>query len=254
VTGRLAEIAILAFVVFCRVGAALMLLPGFSSPRIPVMVRFFLALALSFSLAPFVAEQAQQSPGSLAANELVTVLVREVVIGLAIGATGALIVHGARLAGDVISSSIGLGGIPGQPVDANEPLGQLAALFTLAITMFIFASGLHLVALRGLIGTYSSLPVGTLPPIDSVVQSYVRFARDTSLLALQIASPFLALSLLCNFIVGLLGRMTPKLSLYFSALGLIAVVGIALLAVSAQSALNLFGDFYLSWLNSEFDL
>ncbi len=40
------------FILFCRIGACLMLMPGFSSPQIPTQVRLFMALAVTLSLTP----------------------------------------------------------------------------------------------------------------------------------------------------------------------------------------------------------
>ena len=40
------------FAAFCRVGGCIMVLPGFSSFRVPVQVRLFLALGLSMALTP----------------------------------------------------------------------------------------------------------------------------------------------------------------------------------------------------------
>ena len=40
------------FLVFCRVGSCLMLLPGYSNIRVPVQVRLFIAVALSLAVSP----------------------------------------------------------------------------------------------------------------------------------------------------------------------------------------------------------
>ena len=50
----LADSVLAIFIVFCRVGACLMLVPGFSSINIPVQVRLFIAIVTSFALAPLV--------------------------------------------------------------------------------------------------------------------------------------------------------------------------------------------------------
>ena len=41
-----------AFLVFCRVGACLMLLPGIGGRHLPVQVRLFLAVAISLAFTP----------------------------------------------------------------------------------------------------------------------------------------------------------------------------------------------------------
>jgi flagellar biosynthesis protein FliR len=46
------DTVLLAFLAFCRIGGCLMLMPGFSSSRVPVHVRLFIAVALTLALAP----------------------------------------------------------------------------------------------------------------------------------------------------------------------------------------------------------
>ena len=40
------------FVLFCRIGTCLMLMPGFSSARVAGRIRLFLAIAITLVLAP----------------------------------------------------------------------------------------------------------------------------------------------------------------------------------------------------------
>ena len=49
--------AIGAFVLFCRIGACLMLGPGFSNAQIPAQVRLFVALAITLTLTPLLLER-----------------------------------------------------------------------------------------------------------------------------------------------------------------------------------------------------
>jgi flagellar biosynthesis protein FliR len=49
--------AIGAFVLFCRIGACLMLSPGFSNAQIPAQVRLFVALAVTLTLTPLLLDR-----------------------------------------------------------------------------------------------------------------------------------------------------------------------------------------------------
>src|SRR5690606_31883263 len=40
------------FLLFCRIGGCLMLMPGFASPRVPAQIRLFIAIAVTLALAP----------------------------------------------------------------------------------------------------------------------------------------------------------------------------------------------------------
>ena len=50
--GGLADSVLATFIVFCRIGGCLMLVPGFSSVNIPVQVRLFVAIVTTFARRP----------------------------------------------------------------------------------------------------------------------------------------------------------------------------------------------------------
>ncbi len=242
------ELLLTTLLVFSRVGAAIMLLPGFGSPRVPATVRLFLAIALSVALAPAIS--LQPAPEIFSYNVLLASLVgKEMAVGLALGLSGSLFVHATRFAGDVISNSIGLGGIPGQPIEGNDPLGQIASLLTLAVSYSMFAMDLHLQAIGALVSTYQIVGLGKGIESAAALDFATNTMRDAFLLALQIATPFIAFSLLSNLIVGLIGRMSPKVSIYFSVTGIFAIFGLWLLYLAAPSLLNSVPTSYSNWLN-----
>lgn len=251
-TIQFADYLLLVFLVFCRIGAALMLLPGLSSTRFPSIVRLFLAINLSIALTPYVDIHAGQLEGYRGIGPMIGLVARELLVGLTIGAVGSFFLHSVRFAGDVISNCVGLGGIPGQPIDSNDPLGQIAAILTLAATLTIFATDMHLLAIGGLVSSYQMVGLGMAPGMQDVLTVVNAGLRDAFLLALQIASPFIAYSLLSNLIIGILGRMAPKVSIYFSVTGVMAVFGLLLLAMAAPQILMLVPNAYGNWFNGLF--
>ena len=46
------ETILVVFLLFCRIGGCLMLMPGFSSSRVPVQVRLFVAVSVTLALTP----------------------------------------------------------------------------------------------------------------------------------------------------------------------------------------------------------
>ncbi|MCI0600218.1 MAG: flagellar biosynthetic protein FliR, partial [Beijerinckiaceae bacterium] len=61
-----------AFVLFCRIGGCLMLMPGFSSSRIPVSVRLFIAFSVTLALTPLLSREVAKS----LANDAPAALIR----------------------------------------------------------------------------------------------------------------------------------------------------------------------------------
>ncbi|MBZ0229267.1 MAG: flagellar biosynthetic protein FliR, partial [Bauldia sp.] len=78
------ETVISVFAIFCRVGACLMIAPGFSAMQIPVRVRLYIALAASLALSPALLPLLRGNiDGSLAS--LLSLIFSELATGLLIG-------------------------------------------------------------------------------------------------------------------------------------------------------------------------
>src|SRR5688572_24090735 len=70
-------------VIFCRVGAAVMLLPGFGEAFVPARVRLVFALMFSLAMMPMLADRIPVLPADL--DRFVITLLTEVGIGLFFG-------------------------------------------------------------------------------------------------------------------------------------------------------------------------
>ena len=53
------NVILATFVLFCRIGACLMLAPGVSNSQIPMQIRLFVAVAITLSLAPLLLGRGQ---------------------------------------------------------------------------------------------------------------------------------------------------------------------------------------------------
>jgi flagellar biosynthesis protein FliR len=236
------------FVVFGRLGMALMLLPAFSNSRFPTSIRLLTALAVALALTPYLAKHLTIVTVSIGGGDLMSIMAAELLLGLLIGFWGYCHLHAARFAGTFIANAIGLAGIPGQPIDENEPSSQIGSLLSIATTALIFAGDLHLVTVQALIGSYESFPVGVVLSEAWIVEQTLATLRDTFILATQICSPFIVFAVVANIALGLASRFTPQLSIYFATLGMTTVSGLALLAIAVPQSLSLMIAAYAAWL------
>lgn len=243
-TGLLA----MALLVFCRCGAALMLMPGFSSARFPMQVRLFTVLALSASLTPLLAS----GFGPMVARGVVepALVLSELLTGAMIGLLGRLYLQALHFAGTFMANALGLSGIPGQPIDDTEASPPVATLLSLAGVMMIFATNLHFETIRALRDSYEVLPVGRFPAAAWMAGQVTETLARTLVLALQFSGPFLIYALVLNFALGLASKFTPQLPLYFATLGIATVLGLVLLRVVAPDLLLVFADHYGAWLRA----
>ncbi|MDB5509229.1 MAG: flagellar biosynthetic protein FliR [Hyphomicrobiales bacterium] len=218
-----------AFVVFCRVGACLMIMPGLSSQRVPVRARLFIAIALSLAFLPLLNERFADLMKPAALSALIRVIVTELLIGLMIGLLARLFFLMLEMMASAIATSIGLAGIAGMPMEESEAAPPIVTLITLSAVLLFFLADLHLEVLRGLFLSYDALPPGSGLPARFSLTEVADALTEASLLALRISSPFLVLSLALNFAFGLANKMTPTIQVYFASMPFLIAGGLLLL-------------------------
>jgi flagellar biosynthesis protein FliR len=236
-----------AFLVFCRVGTACMLLPGFAVARVPVLFRVLLALFFSAAIRPYV-QITWNEP--FRPDAYLNVLFNELMVGFFFGFIAAVFAHAVRFSAGFIMALIGLAGIPGQPIDDLEASPPFVILLSLAFTALIFATDIHLVSFKALLATYDAYPLGERPAFSTIVETVDNALKDTSLMALKAASPFILHSLGINFALGLTGKLTPQLQSYFALMGVSTLAALLVLYVLGSPMLSLMIGSYADWLEN----
>lgn len=226
------------FMIFARLGSAIMLLPGFGEAYVPQRVRLVFALMVSLVLMPMLADRLPAMP---AAFDLFTgLLVLEIGIGIFFGMLTRLMLLGAQSAGSVIALQIGLA----SALVSDPTTQQQAAVtgnFLLALTVvLIFATGLDHMTLKGLVGTYGIFPPGIVPPLGDVANHASRIVADSFAVAIEMATPFLVYGIVFSVALGLLARLMPTLQVFFIAMPAQILTGLALMAVSVTAMMLFF--------------
>jgi flagellar biosynthetic protein FliR len=239
-----------AFVVFCRIGGCILLMPGFSSPRIPVQARLFVAIAVSLAMTPLVLDDVEPLVNKAAPFALLTIMVSESLKGIVIGLLGRLFFIALETLGMAISMSIGLSANLGAPVDESEALPALVTLITLGATLLLFVTDLHWEIFRGLSASYVVLPVHDgFDPRLSMVQ-LVDASTRTFILTLRIASPFLIFSIIANIAIGVINKLVPQIPVTFVSTPFLLFGGGLLFYFTISPALDMFTAAFGSWLKS----
>jgi flagellar biosynthetic protein FliR len=237
-----------AFVVFSRIGACLMLMPGFASPRIPVQVRLFVAIALSLAITPLVFDDLRPRLDQSAPIALLGLMASELLIGAMIGLLARVFFVALETIGSAMAMAMGLTSNMGAPVNEDEPLPAIATLLTLAATALLFLTDQHLEIFRALRASYTSLPVGGGLSAQFALVQIVNTTSRAFLLALQIGSPFLILSVVVNLAVGLTSRLVPTVQIFFLATPFLLIGGLFLLDLTIKPFLQLFMDAFSHFL------
>lgn len=238
------------FVLFCRVGAALMLMPGISSIRIPAQVRLFLAVGITLALTPMLLPAVRAATDAASAPvDLVRLISSELFIGILIGFLARLFFLMLQGLASVVSMAIGYGTMPGAPVEEVEAVPALTSLITLSATVLLFAMELHWEVLRGLAISYSVLPPEEgLGAQFGLIQVADRLS-EALFLTLRISSPFIIYAVVVNLATGIANKLTPQIPVYFIALPFVMTGGLFLLYYSIHDFLRLFMAGFGDWIS-----
>lgn len=238
------------FVLFCRIGACIMTMPGFSSARIPMRARLYIAFGVTAALAPPLIETVKPAVVGASTTAIAFVLVGELLIGVLIGSLARVFFFALETLGTAAVMTMGLGNVLGAPIDENEPLPAMTSLVMLGATTLIFVLDQHWEIIRGLFQSYTAIPIReTLSP-QSVLSEYMKVLTQAFFLALRISSPFLLFGLIVNLAFGFLNRMTPQIPVYFISTPLLIALGTYWLYLLSDDVFTAFSSAFGSWLLS----
>ncbi len=216
------------------------LAPFFGGRLLPAPARIGLALAFAALLAPAVGASLISGAAPVPAGlGLVALLAKEVAVGAVIGFLVALPFLAADMAGRLADQARGASMaevlVP-QTGDRSTVLGDLG--LQLAIVVFVLLDG-HLLFFRSLAASYEALPLVSAPSAagwSSVAAAAISTSAQTIAAAVGLAAPVLAATVLTDWGLGLLNRVSPQVQVYFVGLPIKAVVGVLtfMLALAAM--------------------
>lgn len=244
------EIIQWTFLFFCRIGACLMVLPGFSTQRIPTKVRLFIAIAVTLAITPLLLLTVEGKVHETTTSGLAMVIFTEVAKGITIGLMGQMFMLSLQFSASTMAMFIGMGTMPGTPIEGSEPVPALVSLLTLTATVLVFLTDLHLEVIRALLASYEVSGVGEIPQARMQLNELVSKLSAAMFLAMQIAAPFLIYAVIANLAIGLANKLTPQIPIYFISLPFILLGGLFLLFFVSDEMLQVFMRGYSSWLRN----
>ena len=235
----LAPYVFAAALVFARLGAVLVLLPGFGEPGIPPRIRLAFALAFAAALAPRIAPvlpELPDQPGVMAG-----MIALEALIGLMIGAAARLLLAASSVAGQIIGYQTGLA--MAQSFDpAQGQSGALPATFlNLTFITLLFVTNMHHMLLEAAANSYAVMPAGEAPMWEDAALWALSIFVDAFMIGVQLAAPLIVFGLVFYLGLGVLSRLMPQAQIFFIAMPLNILIGFSILAIAL-------GGMALVWL------
>jgi flagellar biosynthesis protein FliR len=224
--------------VFTRLGAAFTVLPAFGETVISPRIRLSMALAIAFVVLPIVRGTLPPLPAGPGA--LIAFLGLESIIGFFIGVVARLMITTLDTAGMLISTQIGLSSAT-MFNPALQTTGSLpSVLLSLGGLIVILETNLHHIMLEGLVDSYTLFKPAETLPMGDLSDTFARLLSSSFRVGLQIAMPFIIVSLLFTFALGLISRLMPMLQVFFISVPAQLVGGMFIIVISLSAMMNWF--------------
>ena len=229
--------------VFARVGAMVMLLPGLGETNIPVNIKLAIALLLTLIILPLHRDAYHVDMGSL--TPLLVLMLREIVIGIVLGATARVTLSALQVAGAVIAQQMGLGFVTAvDPTQGQQGLLIGNFLSLLGITL-LFATDTHHLVIAALNDSYAVFSPGETMASGDVAALATRAFAAAFKIGLQLSAPFLVFGLVFNIGLGVLARLMPQMQVYFVGVPLAILAGFLIFALVISALMGTFMDYFI---------
>lgn len=214
--------------VFIRCSAMLLVSPIFGAQNTPIQVRIFTTLAIAGALTCVLQPQIGPAPADVYA--LAAAVLKEALAGLLIGTFMSLVLQAAQMAGSIIDLQMGLG--------MSQALNPLTGVSVTVISQFKFMLALvvflsmdcHHQMIVAFARSYETMPALGYEALPAIQKGIVALITQLSLLALQMAAPVLAVSMIVDAGLAIVSKAVPQMQAML--VGLPAKVIMGMLALS----------------------
>lgn len=215
--------------IFARIGAAVMIMPGIGDSYVPGRIRLFLALGLSVAMTPAVDPYLPDLPGPSAA--FLFLAMSEFIIGLFIGTIARIFMTALDTAGMVISTNMGLANAQVFNPSLAAQGSVVGAFLSITGAVLLFTTQLHHVLFLALIDSYQSFTPGLLPAAGGMAEVVASAVSDAFSIGFRMATPFIVIGMMMYIIMGVLSRLMPQIQVFILVLPLQIGVGLVTMIV-----------------------
>ena len=229
------------FLCFCRIGGCVMVLPGFSSARVPQQVRLLIAAALSMAVLPVLWDTVYPK-ASAGGPQYVMLIATESLIGVMYGMMARLYTLGLQFAGTIIGMMVGLTSPGGSDPVEDGSETPISGVITFSGLMILFIMDFHHYVFRALVDSYTVIPFGGHIEMQATLISFTDTLQATTYIMLRLASPFLIYGLMFQVSIGFINKLAPQIPVYFISTPYLLMGGLFMVYLSIAALLRQFSD------------
>lgn len=226
--------------IFVRLGAAFLMMPGIGDAFIPTRIRLLLALGLTLVITPMVGpDLPDPAPGLL---EILALVGWEFVIGLFIGGAARVFQAALDIGGQIISLIAGMSNAQLFSPSLGSQGSIIGAFLGVTGIALFMAANLHHLMILGIMNSYQLFPFGQPPITEDFADVFAKLVNQGFTIGFQIAAPIVVVGLMIHMISGIIARVIPQIQAFILILPLQILVSIITLGFITSMI-------FIFWLN-----
>ncbi|MDP8206994.1 MAG: flagellar biosynthetic protein FliR [Candidatus Electryonea clarkiae] len=234
-----------------RISSMLMVFPFYGLMGFPMVIRAAVAVLLTTILFPIhTTVVLDLEPGIIS---YFGAIVKEIIIGAAIGMVGTFIFIGIQFAGQILGHIMGFSMVNVIDPQSETSVPLLAQLLNyLALIIFLILGGHHFLLLA-IDECFLRIPVGGGIFDPLMVEGIARLSADIFIVGVKIGSPVLVAILVTDFALGIMARTVPQMNVWIIGFPLKIGIGLLTLSLTLPFFVYVFGKLYQDWQGNIID-
>ncbi len=215
------------FLVFVRISTIIALLPVFGSWSIPFQLKIGLSLLLAVILFGSVMSTGIDKSVVFSPGLFILLIIKEVMVGLAIGFVSSLLFTAVQFAGMLIDNEMGFGFVELADPFSDEPITVLGQFQVIIFTILFLLFNGHYFLILAIQKSFELVPLmGANFAGDKMMVHITALISNIFILALKFSAPVYVTLFLTELALGVIARTVPQINIFFVGMPLKIIVGI----------------------------
>lgn len=214
--------------VFARIATFVFAAPFFSQQGVPNTVKIGLSVFIAYVMYAFIQPHVYPEYSSVFGYSVI--IMKEVAVGLFLGAGAQLCTSIVLFAGRIIDMEIGLSMANVFDPTTNQQSSITGVLLQYGVMLILYTTGLHRYLLKALMETFTLIPInGAVFHTEELLSTIIEFLSDYIIIGFRICLPVFACITLMNIVLGLLAKLAPQMNMFSVGIQLKLLAGLSVL-------------------------
>lgn len=241
-THALTDLVVHFLLPFTRISALVMVMPIFGAALVPKRVKILLSFAISLVVFSTMIDGVAQLPKSFDLLHMVTLVLQQIVLGVALGLSIHIIFQAFVVGGQIVAMQMGLGFASMNDPQNGVSVPVVGQFYLMIVTLLYLSINGHLYAFSTIVQSFEIFPLYELNIFKLPIMELISLSSWIFWGAVKVALPAITALLIVNLSIGVMTKAAPQLNVFSIGFPLTMILGIIILWFSTATFLPEFND------------